>query len=331
MLDFFSVLFHTYVWDWNLRVFPLYFVVFVLIGWIYFKLKVSGNVSFLHWLFPKKIYLNKSQLVDLKLFVVGRGLLVLGVFGTIAGTTAVAYATIEALTALTGIPYLGNGKGSETGIIASLLIVVAADFSVYWIHRMHHEIDFLWPFHSVHHSAEVMSPISVYRKHPIYDLISTTLRSLLIGVAQGVILVSVFDGVSIITIGTANVFYFAFNMFGANFRHSHIWIDYGRVIDHVFISPAQHQIHHSMAPQHLNKNHGEVFALWDWMFGTLYVPTGTEILKFGIVDDQGNRVPQPHGTLKNALIEPFISSRKALMARSKVRPSKQASGTENTT
>ena len=36
--------------------------------------------------------------------------------------------------------------------------------------------------------------------------------------------------------------------------------------------PAHHQVHHSANPKHFNKNFGSCLALWDWMFGTLYVP-----------------------------------------------------------
>jgi hypothetical protein len=36
--------------------------------------------------------------------------------------------------------------------------------------------------------------------------------------------------------------------------------------------PAHHHVHHSANPKHFNKNFGSCLALWDWMFGTLYVP-----------------------------------------------------------
>jgi sterol desaturase/sphingolipid hydroxylase (fatty acid hydroxylase superfamily) len=322
MLDFLSAIFDTVIWDWNLRIFPLYMVAFVALAWLLFKFKVKQDTGFFKWLFPRKIYLHPSQLVDLKLFLVGRVLSLLLVFSSVAGTTTVAIATIYALTSLTGTPFVPDGMSVGQGIVATILIIVAADFSVYWIHRMHHEIDFLWPFHSVHHSAEVMSPITVYRKHPVYDLISTLLKSLLIGMVQGILLVFIFDGASVITVGTANIMYFIFNMVGANFRHSHIWLDYGKVLDHLLISPAQHQIHHSYAARHLNTNYGEVFAVWDRMFGTLYVPQKEESLEFGIVGDDGKLVPQPHGSLRDALLEPFVSSRKAL----KVRAEKNSDG-----
>ena len=55
-------------------------------------------------------------------------------------------------------------------------------------------------------------------------------------------------------------------------QHSHMWISFRGLLGRVFISPAHHQVHHSDNPKHFNTNYGSCLALWDWMFGTLYVP-----------------------------------------------------------
>jgi sterol desaturase/sphingolipid hydroxylase (fatty acid hydroxylase superfamily) len=52
----------------------------------------------------------------------------------------------------------------------------------------------------------------------------------------------------------------------------------------VLISPAHHQIHHSAAPRHCDRNMGLVFALWDWAGGTLYPPDRRERLTYGLID-----------------------------------------------
>ena len=69
-----------------------------------------------------------------------------------------------------------------------------------------------------------------------------------------------------------------------NLRHSHVWLSYGVVLNHIFISPAQHQIHHSQRPDQFGKNVGYALAIWDWLFGTLYVPKGRETFSFGLGD-----------------------------------------------
>jgi sterol desaturase/sphingolipid hydroxylase (fatty acid hydroxylase superfamily) len=81
----------------------------------------------------------------------------------------------------------------------------------------------------------------------------------------------------------ANVFIFLFNLFGANLRHSHIWLSWGNRVENWFISPAQHQIHHSMDKSHYDKNFGSALAIWDKLFGSLLLAGQTEQPKqFGL-------------------------------------------------
>ena len=75
---------------------------------------------------------------------------------------------------------------------------------------------------------------------------------------------------------------FAFYLLGYNLRHSHIWFSYPSWLSQILISPAQHQIHHSIHPRHLDKNMGFIFAFWDGLLNTLYVPTRREDLTFGL-------------------------------------------------
>jgi sterol desaturase/sphingolipid hydroxylase (fatty acid hydroxylase superfamily) len=160
-----------------------------------------------------------------------------------------------------------------------------------------------------------MTPITVYRKHPFYDLTKTLVHGASLGLLQG-ILIGLFSGdISLTMLMGINSTYFLFNMLGANFRHSHIWLGYGRVLEHIFISPAQHQIHHSLAPEHHNKNYGEVLALWDWIFGTLYVAKSAEVIEFGLGDAFGNRLRQRHDSLTAALVVPFKDSWRQIRKR----------------
>ncbi len=200
--------------------------------------------------------------------------------------------------------------------LVTLIIVLAADFVKYWAHRLHHEYAPLWSFHAVHHSADVLTPLTLSRAHPVESMIRSVGISILVGVAQAVALFTFIGQIDLLTIGGANAFYVMFNAAGANLRHSHIWLSYGRVVEHIFISPAQHQVHHSMDVKHHNKNYGSMFAIWDWMFGTLYVPpNGPEELRFGVADGKGVPIPQMHPTLRAALFRPFVDSAKSFRSR----------------
>ena len=98
------------------------------------------------------------------------------------------------------------------------------------------------------------------------------------------------------------------------FFHSHIWISYGRVLNHIFISPAQHQIHHSVEPQHRDKNMGAFFAFWDYFFGTLYVPRSRETFQVGLGKGEEN----PHRTLSAFYLKPLASSVRRLAGASRL-------------
>jgi len=81
-----------------------------------------------------------------------------------------------------------------------------------------------------------------------------------------------------------NLLVFLFHVTGSNLRHSHVDIRYPRWLEHLLISPAQHQIHHSIAEEHYDKNFGAALAVWDWLFGSLHVSEGQHDLEFGLRD-----------------------------------------------
>ncbi|MFG5382445.1 sterol desaturase family protein [Yoonia sp. R2-816] len=276
---------------------------------------------FLRWLMPSAVYKHRSNIVDLQLFGLNFLLNVVGFFALLTFTPLVTIVVLEQLLGLTNTEYTPIDSTFWRTFVTTVLIILTLDFCKYWTHYFHHESPTLWPFHAVHHSAEVLTPVTVSRVHPIYKVTQNIILAIGVGIVQAIILFAVMGKVDVIAIGSANVGYVLFNLFGANLRHTHIWLSYGRVLEHVFISPAQHQIHHSSAVEHHNKNYGEVFAFWDWMFGTLYVPEKEEVLQFGIADGQGNLIEQPHPTLRAAIIQPFRDSWQSLRKPTETKPS----------
>jgi sterol desaturase/sphingolipid hydroxylase (fatty acid hydroxylase superfamily) len=165
----------------------------------------------------------------------------------------------------------------------SLAVFVAYDFGRYVGHWVQHKNAVLWEFHKVHHSAEVLTPLTSFRLHPV-DLL---LMSVVPGFFTGIV-----GGLAIITTGGAVTPWQVLGMHGgiavyhliSNLRHSHIWISYGPVWSQYFVSPAQHQIHHSADEKHFHTNIGWAFAIWDRLFGTLYVPENKENITYGLGD-----------------------------------------------
>ena len=178
---------------------------------------------------------------------------------------------------------------------------IVTDFASYIDHAMEHYIPVLWPIHSVHHSAEVLTPFTQFRKHPLSGFVSGPIQNAIIGVFQGSVFYLFMGEPALTTILGVNAVQALFLFFGSNLRHSHIWFSFGPVLSHIFISPAQHQIHHSADPKHFNKNFGVTFAIWDWIFGTLYIPKEKEDLVFGL----GLDTPQIHPSLAKAYTQPL--------------------------
>jgi sterol desaturase/sphingolipid hydroxylase (fatty acid hydroxylase superfamily) len=134
----------------------------------------------------------------------------------------------------------------------------------------------------VHHSAQVLTPITVYRMHPVDDFLTFLLGGVFTGIAGGAIQYLFHHDATVMQIGGLNAVFFLFYLCFYNLRHSHLWLHYPGGLGKIFISPAMHQIHHSSEARHWDTNFGLIFGLWDWAFGTLYLPKEKESFVLGI-------------------------------------------------
>jgi sterol desaturase/sphingolipid hydroxylase (fatty acid hydroxylase superfamily) len=98
----------------------------------------------------------------------------------------------------------------------------------------------------------------------------------------------------------ANIFVFIFNVMGSNLRHSHVWWSWGDKIEAWFISPAQHQVHHSDRPEHFDRNLGSALAIWDRMIGTLTTSSNVGKIRFGLGDNDPG-----HQSMYQVYLKPF--------------------------
>lgn len=259
-------------------------IVVFLYGWRNRDKGTNCLRGFLRYCFPKEIWAHASSSLDRRLFLVNNTLLVVLIAPLMVSSGFFAYYAAGVLEASFGSPEPALPVTWQARLLMGLSAVLAADLGWYVSHVLFHKIPLLWEFHKVHHSAEVLTPITDERFHPVELVVSRCFS----GGATGLVLAA-FDylfGYSITTVTLAgmNIFALAFMMTTANLTHSHVWITFGQTLGRVFISPAQHQIHHSMNPKHRDRNFGASFALWDWFFGTLYVPRNFEELRIGLSD-----------------------------------------------
>jgi sterol desaturase/sphingolipid hydroxylase (fatty acid hydroxylase superfamily) len=194
----------------------------------------------------------------------------------------------------------------------TLVVFLAYEFGYYVDHYMKHKIPALFELHKTHHSAEVLTPLTVFRVHPIDTLIFVDIIALTTGVAYGVFTYVAGRGVDMYAIFGQNVLFVVF-LFGlAQLQHSQFWIPLCGAPGRLILSPAHHQIHHSVDPAHYNRNLGSCLAIWDWMFGTLCVPPKESPgLKFGVTQTGDD----PHRVF-TLLVTPVASMLRALTPRS---------------
>jgi len=175
-----------------------------------------------------------------------------------------------------------NMSATVVAICYTLTLFILDDFVRYCLHRWLHTIPILWAFHKVHHSATSLNPITVFRVHPIEAILMILGKFFVSSICIIVFVFFFGDKVTLITILGASIFTFLFDIVGSNLRHSNIPLAYYHPIERIFISPAQHQIHHSLAPEHINKNYGVVFSLWDLWFGSHCYSSKDQALTYGL-------------------------------------------------
>ena len=294
------------------RFFVGYIATFLLLAFVSFRFVERRSFSlqgFLSFVFPKRVYTARSSLIDYGIYLINFFTSPFLLLITVGIQTAVSVAVAEWLVGLNGGPVLTGNWDAVTYLVFIVGFTLVADFSVYWVHRLHHAWSVLWPLHALHHSAEVMTPVTLFRKHPLWNLQADAATKTLTGAFQGVFVFVFYGAPSVEILFGLNTVYVLFNLAGSNLRHSHIWLSWGRGLSHVFISPAMHQIHHD--PTRMRKNYGEIFAIWDWAFGTLYIPKEREHFEIGLGE------PNPHDSLWRAYYVPVRDSFNAVRRRAR--------------
>jgi sterol desaturase/sphingolipid hydroxylase (fatty acid hydroxylase superfamily) len=164
----------------------------------------------------------------------------------------------------------------------TITMYLAYDISYYTYHRLQHSVPFMWELHKVHHSAEVMVGVTKDRVHPLDEIMNRWWDGIIPGLAYGVWLFFALDPVELTLFGIP-VYFLRNTVLMMDFvRHTHWKLSYGRWLNCIFLCPHWHQLHHSIAREHWDKNFGLTLSIWDRMFGTLVVPKPGEDFVFGL-------------------------------------------------
>lgn len=286
-----------YLIDPNKRLFWVYIISSILLGFLYFYVNKKNTRVIL----SSKLWLHPSAKLDYYYFFLSYFINIFLLVPFIISAKTVAFYVNKFLYAQ--FDYFENDMFSYTQIVFlyTIALFVVSDFTRYWLHRFLHTIPVLWEFHKVHHSAKVLTPITFYRVHPVESFLFALRYSLSAGVVTGVFIYFFGAMIDIYMVLGVNVFLFLFSTLGANLRHSHVPFAYFAFIEKWFMSPKQHQIHHSS--KHFDKNYGGFISVWDRIFGSLKLSNEVRVMKFGLRKNQMS----DYTSLKSLLFRPFIN------------------------
>ncbi len=143
-------------------------------------------------------------------------------------------------------------------VIQVLVLLICADFVLYWEHRIYHDIPRLWPFHAVHHSVETLDWLAGSRAHisQVFIERSVVMVSLyLVGASQA-----------------ALDLYVTFAALQAIAIHSNLGFSWG-FLKYLIVTPQYHHWHHSSEQPAIDTNYAAHTPLFDRLFGTYHMPT----------------------------------------------------------
>lgn len=237
--------------------------------------------SLREYLLPRDIYTHISARTDVWLWVIER---ILRPFWAVALFASVGPITERAI--IDGLQFLfGETPALQVNyawmLLYALVSLLAYDFIFYGIHYSMHKVPALWAIHKIHHSAEVLTPLTRTREHFIAGPIWAAGSALSFGFAAGIFAYLFNGGITQATVFNIGFFSFFLGITGS-FRHYHIQLRYPRWLEKWIQSPAMHHTHHSYLRKHWDTNMAAVTSIYDRMFGTLYIPEKDEYTPWGI-------------------------------------------------
>jgi sterol desaturase/sphingolipid hydroxylase (fatty acid hydroxylase superfamily) len=153
-------------------------------------------------------------------------------------------------------------------LLQLLFFVVTHDFYIYWFHRFQHKSKLFWRTHEAHHTNVHIDWLAGSRSHSIEILINQTVEF------APLILLGAPPEVAVLK-GTVSAVW-------GMYIHSNIDVKSGK-LQYLINGPEMHRWHHSDRNHDAyNKNFGTKLAIWDWLFGTAYLPPGKKPEFYGL-------------------------------------------------
>src|SRR5215469_13766934 len=156
-------------------------------------------------------------------------------------------------------------------LLSVVAVILVADFWTYIMHRAMHKFPVLWAMHSLHHSAETLTIITGARHFWLEDTISAAILP---------VLAIIFKVPPEVWVAVPMLYFIPEGLV-----HTNVRLSLGRFAL-VLNNPQYHRIHHSLEPQHFNKNFCKMLPLFDVIFGTAWKPGKDEFPKTGLAGEK---------------------------------------------
>lgn len=142
-------------------------------------------------------------------------------------------------------------------------------FGAYLPHLIEHKIKPLWMVHLVHHTEHKVDTTTANRHHPIESIIRfffTLLGVFIVGIPIGMVML-----------------YQSLSVVATQFNHANIKLPkkVDVVLSYVIVSPDMHKVHHHFRLPYTDSNYGNIFSVWDRLFGT-YMELDTDKIVYGV-------------------------------------------------
>lgn len=216
----------------------------------------------LEWIIPlfRNPY-NKLRHVKVNMIFLSTTMIINALFGV---ATAGVFVWLERNEF--GILYLVSLPLWMELVIAVLIFELIAQYTA---HYLFHRVKWMWKFHMIHHSDSHLDATSGTRHHPGDFLVR-----------------EIFALGAVIITGSPIAFYFFYRMctvFFTYVTHSNIdlpvWID--KPLSYIFVTPNMHKFHHHYQRPWTDTNYGNIFSIWDRLFGT-FVYDDPKKIRYGL-------------------------------------------------
>jgi len=142
-------------------------------------------------------------------------------------------------------------------VIHVLLGILLLDLiGAYLPHYIQHKIKFLWKIHLVHHSDHNVDTTTANRHHPFESFIRfifTLIGVIVLGTSIGIVFL--YQSISLVL---------------SQFNHANIKLpsSIDKILSYIIVSPNMHKVHHHYVMPYTDSNYGNIFSVWDRLFGT---------------------------------------------------------------